>query len=78
MSIQELIDEAKKHDSNVGIIAVKTGKDSYALELRISKGGYHISRTILPEDISLAKIDIVSTEFGIMLDKLETALAEHS
>ena len=77
MSIPELIDEAKAHDCNVGIIAVQTGKDTYALELRISKAGYHVSRTILPEDISLARIDIVAFEFNVMIDKLETALAEH-
>lgn len=75
MSIQELIEEAKAQDCNVGIIVVKTGKDSYALELRISKDGYHVSRTILPEDISLARIDVVATEFNIMLEKIEEALA---
>ena len=74
MSIQDLIDEAKAQDCNVGIIVVKTEKDSYAMELRISKDRYHISRTILPEDISLARIDIVATEFNIMLEKIEEAL----
>ena len=77
MSIQELIDEAKKHDCNVGIIAVQTSKDTYALELRISKGGYHVSRTLLPEDISQAKINVIAFEFNVMMDKLETELAEH-
>ena len=77
MSIQELIDEAKARDCNVGIIAVQTGKDTYALELRISKGGYHVSRTIFPEDISLARIDVIAFEFNVMIDKLETTLAGH-
>ena len=74
MSIQELIDEAKAHDCNVGIIAVQTGKDAYAIELRISKGGYHVSRTLSPEDISQAKIGIIAFEFNIMLEKIEEAL----
>ena len=76
MSIQDLVDEAKAHDCNLGIIAVQTGKDTYAIELRISKGGYHVSRTLSPEDISQAKIDVIAFEFNVMIDKLETALAE--
>ena len=75
MNIQELIDAATKHGCNIGIISVVTEEEN-SLELRLSRSGYHVSRRMSQDDISAAKIDIIAFEFNVMMDKLETELAE--